>query len=101
LLANVGLRYESDRRTSTRPVTTSGNVITGLVPFDIQDSNTKVNARIGFTHPNDRLSFEFWGVNLGDEITRGITFNTPLQDASRSAFLADPRTYGETARYKF
>lgn len=101
LLANIGLRYESDRRTSTRPVETSGNVITGLVPFDIQDSNTKVNARIGFTHPNDRLSFEFWGVNLGDEITRGITFNTPLQDASRSAFLADPRTYGITARYKF
>jgi len=96
-LANVSARYESDRRTSTRPLDAPGV----LVPFDIQDSNTKVNLRLSFTHPNERLVFELWGVNITDEITRGITFNTPLQGASRSAFLADPATYGATLRYKF
>lgn len=101
MLTNVGARYESDRRTSTRPRTTAGGQITGDVPFDVQDSSTKVNVRVGFTHPNDRFTLELWAVNITDEITRGITFNTPLQGASRSAFLADPRTYGATARFKF
>lgn len=101
MLANVGVRYESERRTSTRPVTTAGGMITGDVPFDFQDSNTKVNLRIGFTNPSDSFTLELWALNVTDEITRGITFNTPLQGDSRSAFIADPRTYGATARFKF
>lgn len=95
-LANVSARYEDDRRTSTRPSTTAAPV-----PFDVQDSSTKVNARIVFSNPNSNVDIELWAVNLTDEITRGITFNTPLQGASRSAFLNDPRTYGATVRYKF
>ena len=95
-LANVSVRYEDDRRTSTRPIDDGVPV-----PFDIQDSHAKVNARVVFTNPNNNIDIELWAVNLTDEITRGITFNTPLQGASRSAFLNDPRTYGATVRYKF
>jgi len=96
LLANVNLATSSERRTSTNPA--PGGV---LNPFDIQEGVTKVNARIGFTMPDDRASIEFWGLNLSDEITRGITFNTPLQGASRSAFTESPRQYGVTVRTKF
>jgi len=103
LLANVNIRYESDRRTSTNPLDALGLP----QPQDIQDANVKVNARLGFTTPNEKLTFELWGRNLTDEITRSITFNTPLigsgtsGTASRSAFLEEPRTYGVTVRAKF
>lgn len=100
-LANVNVRYESERRTSTKGLTSAGGVITGLVPFDVQDENFKVNARIGFTSPDESIGIEFWGVNLTNEITRSITFNTPLASDGRSAFIEDPRTYGVTLRTKF
>jgi len=97
LLANVNLSTSTDRRTSTQPQTAVGV----LNPLDVQAGVTKVNARLGFTLPNERASIEFWGLNLTDEITRSITFNTPLQGASRSAFLAPPRQYGVTVRTNF
>ena len=102
MLANVNLRYETDRRTSTNP-----NDGVGLVPFDVQDANFKVNARLGFTTPDEKFTIELWGRNLTNEVTRAITFNTPLVGssaagtASRSAFLEEPRTYGATLRAKF
>lgn len=96
-MANVNLATQSKRRTSTR-----GRSATGvLTPFDDQAGVTKVNARMGFTMPNERVSVEFWGLNITDQITRGITFNTALQGASRSAFLEAPRQYGVTLRTKF
>ncbi|MAY20878.1 MAG: TonB-dependent receptor [Erythrobacteraceae bacterium] len=100
-LANVNVRYETSRRTSTKGLTSANGVITGLVPFDVQDANMKVNARIGFTSPDESFGIELWGVNLTNEITRGITFNTPLAGDGRSAFIDDPRTYGVTVRTKF
>jgi len=96
LLANVNLATSSDRRTSTNPA--PGGV---LNPFDNQKGTTKINVRFGFSMPNDRASIEFWGLNLTDEITRGVTFNTPLQGASRSAFTESPRQYGVTVRTNF
>jgi outer membrane receptor protein involved in Fe transport len=101
LMANVNMATQSKRRTSTRGKTAAGGVITGDVPFDDQNTSTKVNARLGFTMPNERVSIEFWGLNLTDEITRGITFNTALQGESRSAFTEAPRQYGVTLRTKF
>jgi len=106
LLANLNLATSSERRTSTNPFTSaSGFAGRGprdlLAPFDIQKGVTKVNARIGFSMPGDRASIEFWGLNLTNEITRGITFNTPLQSASRSAFTESPRQYGVTVRTNF
>ena len=105
VLANVNVRYESDRRTSTKGLLSSGGVITGPVSFDVQEANVKVNARLGFKTPDDSLSIEFWGRNLFNEITRGVTFNTPLTGSGigtgRSAFIDDPRTYGVTVRSRF
>ena len=100
-LANISLSHQSSRRTSTRPRVVSGGVITGATPFDVQDASTKINARIGFTMPNDMVTLEFWGLNITDVVTRGITFNTPLQGASRSAFLDAPAQYGVTLRTRF
>ena len=98
LLANVNLATSSNRRTSTQPQVGAVGV---LNPLDIQKGVSKLNARVGFTMPNEQVSIEFWGLNLTDEITRGITFNTPLQGASRSAFLEPPRQYGVTVRSNF
>lgn len=96
-LATGNLRYESDRRTSTRPFSAAG----AAVPFDVQDEHFKVNARIGVSTADDSLAIELWGRNLTNEITRGITFNTPLAGDSRSAFIEEPRTYGVTVRSRF
>ncbi len=97
LLANVNLNSSTSRRTSTQPQRAVGV----LNPLDEQKGITKVNARIGFMMPNERVSLELWGLNLTDELTRSITFNTPLQGDSRSAFLAPPRQYGVTLRTTF
>ncbi len=97
LLGNVNMSTSSDRRTSTNPQAGPGV----LNPFDTQAGVTKINARIGLSMPDDRASLEFWALNLTDEITRGITFNTPLQGASRSAFTQSPRQYGVTLRTNF
>lgn len=105
LLANVNVRYESSRRTSTKGLLSAGGVITGPVAFDVQDANVKVNARIGLQNSDGTIGIEFWGRNIFNEITRGITFNTPLTggglETGRSAFIDDPRTYGVTVRTKF
>jgi len=88
---NANLRFEDERRTSTG---------TGLL-LDEQESNTKVNARIGLAHPERLWAVELWGNNIFDEITRNVTFNTPLRIGSRSAFLEAPATYGVTLRTEF
>ena len=104
-LANANVRYESSRRTSTKALLSSGGVITGPVAFDIQPANVKLNARIGVKSPDDSIAVELWGRNIFNEITRGITFNTPVSGSGiatgRSAFIDEPRTYGITVRGKF
>jgi len=92
LLANVNLRYETERRTRT-------NASTGQ--FDYQEATLTVNARLGFETPDERFQIELWGRNLTNEIIRTITFNTPLVGGSASAFIDEPRTYGVTVRGKF
>ena len=103
LLANVNVNYSDKRRTSTTPTETAAPF--APLPFDYQENFFKVNARLGFTAPNERFAVELWGVNLSNEITRGITANTPLRGGagfrSRIAFLDEPRTYGVTVRTKF
>ena len=101
MLANFNINYSDDRRTSTSPLDTNGLPI----PLDIQQSYFKMNARLGFTTPDDRFSFELWGTNLNNEITRGITANTPLRGGagtrSRIGFVEEPRMYGITLRAKY
>lgn len=94
---NVNLASSSKRRTSTQPQVRVGV----LNPLDEQNGFTKVNARIGVVMPNEQVSLELWALNLTNEITRSITFNTPLQNASRSAFLEPPRQFGVTLRTNF
>lgn len=101
MLANFNINYSDDRRTSTSPLDSNGLPI----PLDIQESYFKMNARLGFTTPDDRFSFELWGTNLNNEITRGITANTPLRGGagtrSRIGFVEEPRMYGITVRAKY
>jgi iron complex outermembrane recepter protein len=101
LLAAFNTNYSSSRRTSTIPLDSNGLPI----PFDVQEAYIKMNARLGFTMPGDRFSFEGWVNNISDQVTRGITANTPLRGPagarSRIGFIEEPRTYGITARAKF
>jgi len=95
---NGQLRYESDRRTSTQAVVLSSGAPN---PFDIQEANTKINARIGVTDADDSYAFELWATNLTNERTRGVTFNTVFRSGSRSAFIQEPRMFGATVRKNF
>lgn len=95
---NAQMRYESDRRTSTQAVVLATQAPN---PYDIQDANTKVNARIGLTDADDSYAFELWATNLTNEITRGVTFNTVFRSGSRSAFIQEPRMFGATVRKNF
>lgn len=101
LLVNGSVNYSSKRRTSTIPLDTN-NLPS---PFDYQNAYFKMNARIGLTTPDERFTFELWGTNLNNEITRGITANTPLRGGagtrSRIGFVEEPRMYGLTVRAKF
>jgi len=95
---NGQLRYESDRRTSTQAVILASQAPN---PFDIQDSNMKINLRGGIGGQDDEWALEVWATNLTNEITRGVTFNTVLRSGSRSAFVQEPRMFGVTGRRKF
>jgi len=105
LLANVNVNYSDKRRTSTQHFErTSAGALLEL-PFDYQENYFKVNARLGLTTPDERYTFELWGTNLSNEITRGITANTPLRGGtgtrSRVGFVEEPRMYGITVRAKY
>lgn len=93
---SASARYESDRRTSTQALLPDGS----LNPFDIQGDNTKIDLRAGITSPDETWTFEVWGKNITDEITRSVTFNIPLSVGARGGFTQDPATYGVTLRYK-
>lgn len=85
---NTNGRWEDDRRTSTQP----------NLAFDIQESNFKLNARIGIGQQDRSWTAEIWGNNVTDQQTKNVTFNTPLRVGSRGTFLEAPRTYGLTLR---
>lgn len=101
LLANVNMAYSDRRRTTTQALDTNNTPN----PFDYQEAYAKINARIGFTLPGDKYSIELWGTNLTNEITRGVTANTPLRGGagtrSRVGFVEEPRMYGVTVRAQF
>jgi outer membrane receptor protein involved in Fe transport len=116
LLANFNVAYTGSRRTSTQHWERRINAAAGTsdliaLPFDRQENYFKINARLGFTDPSERFTFEVWGTNLSNEITRGVTASTPLRgtagsvggpsNRSRIAFVEEPRMYGLTVRTKF
>ena len=101
LLVNGNMNYSDSRTTRTIDTDTNGLP----VPLARQENYFKMNARIGLTTPDDRYTFELWGTNLTNEITRGITANTPLRGAAGArsliGFVEEPRMYGMTVRAKF
>ncbi|WP_353207648.1 TonB-dependent receptor [Sphingorhabdus sp.] len=101
LLVNGNVNYSDSRTTRTIDTDTNGLP----VPFARQENYFKMNARIGLTTPDDRYTFELWGTNLTNEITRGITANTPLRGGAGTrsliGFVEEPRMYGMTVRAKF
>lgn len=98
---NGQVRTESDRRTSTQAFDPADLAARTPVPFDIQNGNVKINLRAGIGSIDDQWGLELWAVNLTNEQTRGVSFNTVLRSGSRSAFPQEPRTYGVTLRGKF
>ena len=101
LLVNGNVNYSDSRTTWTIDTDTNGLP----VPLAQQENYFKMNARIGLTTPDDRYTFELWGTNLTNEITRGITANTPLRGGAGTrsliGFVEEPRMYGMTVRAKF
>lgn len=101
---NGQIRTESDRRTSTQ-ASNPGSGGTILLPFDVQDGNTKINLRAGIGAQDKSWTLEVWGNNITNEVTRGVTINTTLRAspgyAARSAFAQQPATYGVTLRTEF
>lgn len=106
LVANANVSYSGRRRTATQALDVNSSGVITPALFDWQEEYAKVNARIGFTDPSDHYTIEFWGTNLTNQITRGITSNTPLRgpggaNRSRIAFVEEPRMYGVTVRVKY
>jgi iron complex outermembrane recepter protein len=101
LLVNGNVNYSDSRTTRTIDTDTNGLP----VPMARQENYFKINARIGLTTPDGRYTFELWGTNLNNEITRGITANTPLRGGAGTrsliGFVEEPRMYGLTVRAKF
>ncbi|MDB5668161.1 MAG: TonB-dependent receptor [Alphaproteobacteria bacterium] len=100
----------------------TGDFNTGsdLFPEKEQDGFLVVNGRIGIRGPEERWSLEVWAQNLLNEEYQQVAFNTPLQGANSrahvtafgapafatgtqmfSSYLAEPRTYGITGRFRF
>ena len=92
------------------------NTGSDLFPEKEQDSFFLVNARVGLRGPGERWAVEFWGQNIFNTQYKQVAFNTPFQGANSiaqtqafgvvgnqlfSAFLAEPRTYGITGRFRF
>jgi iron complex outermembrane receptor protein len=97
----------------------TGDYNTGsdLFPQKAQDSFAVFNARVGIRGANETWALEFWGQNIFDQQYAQVAFNSPFQEGAATAafqdpqypggrqifsqFLAEPRTYGVTARFKF
>ena len=97
----------------------TGNYNTGsdLFPQKAEDAYTVINARLGLRGPEQRWSIELWAQNLFDTDYAQVAFNSPFQAGTTSppfvdpqfpggrqifsAFLAEPRTYGITGRFRF
>ena len=83
----------------------------------LQDGVAIVNGRIGVRGPDERWALELWAQNLFNTDYQQVSFDAPLQGSGTTravergfigsstqlygAFLAEPRTYGVTARFRF
>ena len=96
------------------------NTGSDLFPEKEQDSFFVANARVGIRGPEQRWAVELWAQNLFNEDYQQVAFNAPFQGSNSRAqvinfgapgfatanqlfasFLAEPRTFGITGRYRF
>jgi iron complex outermembrane receptor protein len=96
------------------------NTGSDLFPEKEQDGYALVNARVGLRGPAQQWSLELWAQNLFNTDYQQVAFNTPFQGSNSrahvqafgspsfatanqlfSSFLAEPRTYGITGRFRF
>ncbi len=98
-------------------LTSDFNTGSDLFPEKEQDSFAIINARLGLRGPGQRWSVEIWAQNLLDQNYQQVAFNAPFQGSNSRAhviafqgqtanqmfasFLAEPRTYGITGRFRF
>ncbi|MBX9898610.1 MAG: TonB-dependent receptor [Qipengyuania sp.] len=106
-----GLLYIDGRMTSDY------NTGSDLFPQKEQDGYALFNARVGVRGPEERWSLELWAQNIFDKDYAQVAFNSPFQAGATtppfvdpqypggrqifSQFLAEPRTYGVTGRFRF
>jgi outer membrane receptor protein involved in Fe transport len=110
-----GLFYLDARYTS------DFNTGSDLFPEKAQEAFVLLNGRVGIRGPDERWAVELWGVNLLNKDYMQVAFNTPFQGANSraqvaqfgaaqgfgtgtqlfSAFLAEPRTFGLTGRFRY
>ncbi len=106
-----GLVYIDGRMTSDY------NTGSDLFPQKEQDGYALFNARIGVRGPDERWSIEAWAQNIFNKDYAQVAVNSPFQAGATSApfvdpvypggrqifsqFLAEPRTYGITGRFRF
>ncbi|HEY0085788.1 MAG TPA: TonB-dependent receptor [Allosphingosinicella sp.] len=106
-----GLFYIDSRLTSDY------NTGSDLFPQKAQDSYALFNARVGIRGPGERWALELWGQNIFNQKYTQVAFNSPFQEGAAtaafadpqfpggrqifSAYLAEPRTYGLTGRFRF
>lgn len=106
-----GLLYMDGR------LTDAYNTGSDLFPQKEQQSYALFNARVGVRGPDEKWAIELWGQNIFDKDYAQVAFNSPFQAGASSApfvdpqypggrqifsqFLAEPRTYGVTGRFRF
>lgn len=105
-----GLLYADTRMTSDY------NTGSDLFPEKQQEGFATVNARIGVRGAQSAWSLELWGQNVFNKQYQQVAFNAPFQGSNSIAqtqafgltanqlfasYLAEPRTFGVTARTKF
>ena len=78
----------------------SFNTGSDLDPEKQQNPFVVVNAAMGIAAARG-VEFEVFARNLTDAEIIQVAFDAPLQAGSFGAFLAEPRTYGVTARVRF
>lgn len=92
------------------------NTGSDLFPEKEQESFALFNARLGIRGPDQAWAVELWAQNLFDQDYQQVAFNAPFQGSNSVAhvinfggtanqmfasFLAEPRTYGITGRFRF
>jgi iron complex outermembrane receptor protein len=88
--ANVNEKYNSSYNTGS-----------DLDPRKLQGPYGLLGARLGLGAPDGKWAVDIWGANLSNKYIYQVAFDAPFQYNQIDAFLADPRTFGVTARVKF